>query len=172
MQPKSLSFITYNNKYLGTFSKLFGFVKPSHAQQVKKCLQYEKFVVKENSTESNFIIAPPSTHLKKPLNRKHLQIQTMDTGQGLFFGTVNNMTVMLVDDVKLIKPDTVKLECNYTDGVFTTDNTLQEHLQDIYDEKEIDYFVKFINTQSDLFEEALGMYINIYDEGEEDEEDN
>jgi hypothetical protein len=129
--------------------------------------------VKEDSTESNFIIAPPSTHLKKPLNRKHLQIKTIDTGEGLFFGTVNNMKVMLVDDVKLIKPDTLKLECNYTvDGDFMADNTMQQHLQDIYDEKEIDYFVKFINTQSDLFEEALGMYINIYDEGEEDKEDN
>jgi len=85
MQPKSLSFITYNNKYLGTFSKLFGFVKPSHAQQVKKCLKYEKFVVKEDSTESNFIIAPPSTHLKKPLNRKHLQFFKIRRNQHCFF---------------------------------------------------------------------------------------
>lgn len=167
MNPKSLSFVTYKQSYLGTSKSLFGFVKPKHAQIIRNTLQYEKFVIKKDSSGHSFIITPPTSRLRKPINRKQLRTSLIDAHEAVFFGNLNNMNVAIIDDVQLIKPDIIRMECNYTiDEDYIEDPAIYEQLQDIYEGNEIDYSMKYMNNHRDLFEAALDIYF------EDDDDDN
>jgi len=75
--------------------------------------------------EQDFYIASPSTNPRKLLNVKELQLRTIDFETGLFYGTINNMEVAIIDDVRKINDDVVKLESNYTvDGDYSSVTSL------------------------------------------------
>lgn len=174
IKPSTLTFVQYKKKYLGTSNKLFAFIKPKHAHLVRTSLKFDFFRIKEG--QQDFYIASPSTNPRKPLNVKELRLRTIDFETGLFYGTINNMEVAIIDDVRQINDDVVKLESNYTvDGDYLGDEILCEHLQDVYEGKKLDmtdYEEKHIIIKLRNMSDALDLFgiPEGYDEEEEEDE--
>lgn len=166
MQPYSLSFITYKKAYLGTPKNLFGFVKRQDAIKVKQFLKYENFHIKEG--QQTFFLAPPQTRLKKPLNIKQLMVRTMDAEKGMFFGTINNMEISVIDEVKQVKEDVIRLDSNYViDSDFFDDQIHLNHLNDIFEGKQIDYTMKLEEHQLAQLAEVFELFELFEDEDDE-----
>ena len=142
MYPTSLQLVSYNGMYLGTQKSIFGFVKPAHANYVSRNMKYENMSIMK--TDNCFIMTP--SMLKKPLNKKLLNIVTYDTDVGHYFTKINNMNMKIIDSVSHNKKeDSFILHSNYTINFEVDDEMQAYHLDLLFKETSIDYSEEYNN---------------------------
>lgn len=136
MYPAALHFIRYKRSYLGApaQNRVFAFVKASHANNLRAYIKYENMDV-GSPTPYVYTLSPPPK--RRPLNRKNLVVETMDTATGLFFAQVNNTEVALIDEVSQ-KNDQVELHSNYNIDFDILDDALYSHLERLYDKHSLE----------------------------------
>lgn len=99
--PSKLHLIKHKNNYLGLITSeppvIFGFIKASHAQQVKKMLKFDNMVTQVN--EDIYVIAPPKTPLMKPINKRAIKIVESSPIDAAIEFNIYNIELKLIDEL-------------------------------------------------------------------------
>lgn len=156
MYPAALHMVRYRQSYLGpNTNTVFAFIKGHHASLVKDALKYESPQVACPSPRTYTLRIRPNTRLRRPMKRQNLTVHTADTATTLFFASVNNVNMALIDEVAQ-KNDMIEMRSNYEiaidfDGA-VLENAKCNHLDRLYEKDELE--------KIDYSEELSNMLIN------------
>lgn len=146
MYPTHTHLVKYKGRYLGKNNFVLGFIKEAHAKQVASNLRYMSPVLRV-SPNTYVVNRPPTLRQRHRflVERKHLDVETLEISVGSFFTSINNVELKLIDDVLVDKRSNVmvlKSEFQMDDMVPLEPEDIVEQLERLYENKpdgEIDY---------------------------------
>lgn len=166
MYPIHTHFIKYKNKYLGKNNAVFGFIKEGHAKRVVEKIKYVTPIVKVSP--STYVLNrrphPPKNVLKTNIDRNALSIETFETSVGIFFASINNMELKLIDQVLVDRfTDTIILKSEFSmdEMVPLEPFDLVQHLENVLNHEPVDYEYEMsriildryiVENEDDMFE--------------------
>jgi hypothetical protein len=124
--------------------------KSNDAQVVKKNILYENFKTRQIKSDK-YVLNNEASDMKKPIVKKLLAIETFETFLGLYYASVNNVELAIIDDVK-ISAGQVQMMSNFRiDNTGLEDLMKTTHIENIYMDEKVDYMVEYSNMLMKYF---------------------
>ena len=119
------------------------FISNEHAIYVKNFIKNNNFNIKQ-ITYSRFVLNnKPSKHFK-PLSKSHTSIDTYMYDVGVYYASVNNLDIALIDKIRLKNKDSLELFSHFTADVDEIEPVyIADQFEKVLNGDKIDYMIDY-----------------------------
>lgn len=150
MIPSKIYSLSYKKRYLGCTpkpakaldepflnTKIFGFVKRTDAELVKRKIKHDASNFIEQIDEQHYLVRiEPSFAIgavkAKPIRRQMVQVEEMDPYVAVSELFVNNLELKIIDEIQQVKSDII-LHSNYKIEIEADGEVIVQNMQHIYE---------------------------------------